>query len=167
MVVSAAEMLIRENDRVLFIIVGGGKMENEIRRLVDSMRLEENVLFAGYIDNSILPEYYHASDAFAISSFYEGTCMVLLEAAGSSLPIVSTATAGAADAIIEGETGYTVPVGDDTMFARRLLELLDNPSKAKEMGRRGRVYVLEKFDKEKIVKDYVSMWEYAASKKRK
>jgi len=35
------------------------------------------------------------------------------------------------------------------------------------MGRRGRVYVLEKFDKEKIVKDYVSMWEYAASKKRK
>ncbi len=167
LLVKAAAKTVQRNRRVVFVIIGSGSREKNIRRIISGLRMQDNVMLLGHVDYSILPEYFQAADVYAMTSKYEGTCMVLLEAAGSGLPIVSTATAGAADAIIEGETGYIVPVGDDEMFAQRLLELLDNPSKAKEMGRRGREFVLENFYKEKIVEDYISMWEYAASKKGK
>jgi len=93
--------------------------------------------------------------------------MVLFEASACGLPIVSTRMTGAIDTILDGETGYIVPIGDADALAHRLLELVENPGRAREMGAKGRVHVLKKFDKEKIIKDYITMWEYAASAKGK
>ncbi len=165
MLVNSVASVVQQNNRVLFLIIGSGSREKHIRRMIGELHLQDNVVLLGHVDYSVLPEYYRAADVYAMTSRYEGTCMVLLEAAASGLPIVSTETTGARDAIIEDETGYLVAIGDSDDFARRLLELFDNPSKTREMGARGREYVVEKFDKERIIRDCISMWEYTASLK--
>lgn len=165
MLIRIAAKVIQKNRKILFVVIGGGILMDALKKKAESLGVKENILFAGKIENQLLPEYYRAADAFAITSFYEGTCMVLLEAAASGLPIVSTDTAGAADAIIKGKTGYILPVNAVDEFAMVLLDLLFNPQR-KKMGIEGREYIRTKFDKDAIVKDCINMWEYAASKKQ-
>ena len=52
---------------------------------------------------------------------------------------------GAREAIVEGETGYLVQVGDDATMAERIVSLLKEPARAQEMGQRGRRVVEQKF----------------------
>jgi glycosyltransferase involved in cell wall biosynthesis len=163
--VKSAAKVVQTDSRVLFLIIGSGGREKHIRRMISELGLQNNVRLLGHVDYSLLLEYYQAADVCAMTSRYEGTCMVLLEAAASGLPIISTATTGARDAVIEEQTGYLVEIGDSDAFARRLLDLLDDPAKAKKMGARGREYVVEKFDKERIIRDCITMWEYTASLK--
>ena len=164
MLIRIAAKVVRKNRKILFVVIGGGMLMDALKNKAEYLGVGENILFTGKIDNLLLPQYYHAADVFAITSFYEGTCMVLLEAAASGLPIVSTDTAGAADAIIKGKTGYILPVNAIDEFSMVLLDVLYNPE-SKKMGIEGREYIQSKFDKESIIKDYIRMWEYSASKK--
>jgi glycosyltransferase involved in cell wall biosynthesis len=50
--------------------------------------------------------------------------------------------------IVEGETGYIVPVGDVTAIADRVMALLENPDRAVAFGRRGRRIVEGRFSRE-------------------
>jgi glycosyltransferase involved in cell wall biosynthesis len=60
-------------------------------------------------------------------------------------PVVATRVGGASEAVIDGETGFLVESGDDKTMAKRIVELLQNPEKAKRFGERGRQIVEEKF----------------------
>ena len=60
-------------------------------------------------------------------------------------PAVATNVGGAAEAIVDGETGYLVNSNDDESMARHLIDLLQDDSKSKEMGRKGRAIIEEKF----------------------
>jgi glycosyltransferase involved in cell wall biosynthesis len=164
MLVRVAARVAKKNNRILFVVIGDGRLKDKLKNLAASLGAADNILFTGRIENALLPEYYHAADAFAITSFYEGTCMVLLEAAVSGLPVVSTDTAGAADAVVKGKTGYILPVDADEEFALIMLDLLNNTQR-KEMGAMGRRHILENFDKNTIIRNCITMWEYAASKK--
>ena len=58
----------------------------------------------------------------------------MLEYMAAGSPVVATNVGGAAEAIIDGETGYLVPTDDDEAMADGLLDLLEDPDKAKQFG---------------------------------
>jgi glycosyltransferase involved in cell wall biosynthesis len=60
-------------------------------------------------------------------------------------PVVATRVGGAAEAIIDGETGFLVESDDDGALADRLIRLLDNEEKAAAMGKNGRETVEKNF----------------------
>jgi glycosyltransferase involved in cell wall biosynthesis len=60
-------------------------------------------------------------------------------------PVVATEVGGAAEAVVEGETGFLVASDDDERMAAGIVELLRDPEKAKTFGARGRRIVEEKF----------------------
>jgi glycosyltransferase involved in cell wall biosynthesis len=60
-------------------------------------------------------------------------------------PVVATMVGGAAEAVIDGDTGFLVASNDDQAMAERILELLQDSEKAKRFGERGRRIVEEKF----------------------
>ena len=72
---------------------------------------------------------------FVLTSRWEGLPLVLLEARLSGLPIVATSVDGATDVIQEGLNGYLLPTGDVEGMAERIIELLENPDRARKMGR--------------------------------
>src|SRR5262249_27477376 len=82
----------------LLLIAGDGPDAERLRSLAPA-----NVRFLGARDN--MPELMNAADAFVLSSVVEGLPSVLLEAAASGLPCVSTDVGGAAEAIRDGITG--------------------------------------------------------------
>lgn len=157
--ICAIPLIIKEYPRVLFLIVGQGPEERKIRNIVLNLRIEDNVCFTGSICYDRIPDFFSACDLFVITSVYEGTCMALLEAAVCKKPIISTTHSGAEDAIRDGYTGFMVDFDDHISLSKKILYLLNNSQIAEEMGERGQGFILERFDKRKILQDYFRMWE--------
>ena len=88
--------------------------------------------------------YYSIMDIFILPSYREGFPTVVLEASAMELPIICSLKTGCIDSILENETGIYTKISPKDI-ARSIKYLLDNPNKAKEMGKKGRQHVLQNF----------------------
>jgi glycosyltransferase involved in cell wall biosynthesis len=135
-------------------IVGSGPDEPSLRRLTHELRIEAQVNFAGFQRN-VLP-LLAASDAFVLSSLWEGLPVSALEAAASGLPVVLTDGNGTREAAIPGETGLLVPVGDVPALSRAMAEMMAMSQPEREiMGARGRAFVERHFG----ISEITNQWE--------
>jgi len=103
----------KNHQRIRLVIVGGdGDKTPDYRSLEQktrALKIEENVLFAGRIDQHKLPPYYNAADVLVMPSHYESFGMVGLEALACGRPVVSTPV-GAIDSLIrKAQAGCIVP----------------------------------------------------------
>ena len=149
--------------KVLLLVVGDGSERARLERLTAKLGIERHVAFAGRVDHDELPAYYGGSDVFAITSLYEGTCMALVEAAAAGKPVVATDFAGAQDALVEGESGFIVPIGDELAVAERLLYVLEHDDRH-EFGHRGREHVQVAFEPGQLLARTRAMWEAAVER---
>jgi glycosyltransferase involved in cell wall biosynthesis len=74
-------------------------------------------------------------DVFCLPSIVEGRALVMQEAMSQGLPIIITPNTGGEDLIIEGVTGFLVPIRSPEAIANKLSWFLENRNKIKEMGR--------------------------------
>lgn len=108
-----------------FLIVGDGTLRGWIESEVTRLRLAGRVhLLGSRKDASALIQLM---DVSVLTSTSEGFPNVLLEAAVAGTPVVTTAAGGAAEVVVDGETGFVVPCGDGEAVGRRVLELLADP----------------------------------------
>lgn len=142
------------------LLVGDANTEEgrRARALAAELDLQERVLFADHVDHADLPTYFALADVYALSSVYEGLPKVLVEAAASGTPVVSTAMAGGRDAVLDGETGLLVEVENVEGFAAKLGALLSDPEHARRMGRRARQHAAEHYDRTRTIERIVAMW---------
>lgn len=129
-----------------FVIAGEGELMESLRALAGELGLERDVFFTGRCER--VAELLAVSDVCVLSSKAEGFSNAILEYMAASRAVVATDVGGAREAILEGETGYLVPSGDDTAMAERIISLLNDPQRTREMGERGRRVVKEKFSSE-------------------
>jgi phosphatidylinositol alpha-1,6-mannosyltransferase len=130
------------------LIVGGGPYRKKLEDLVDHAGLREDVVFTGSVPWNELPAHFDAGDVFAMPCRtrhggldVEGLGLVYLEASATGLPVVAGDSGGAPDAVLEGETGYVVDGRSVAQVAGRVADLLADPAKAQEVGRRGREWI--------------------------
>lgn len=94
-----------------------------------------------------------------LPSYHEGLPMFLLEAAAAGLPLVGSDIPGCRQVIDEGVNGYLVPPGDAEALADKIHKLLADRALREEMGRISRARAEEKFDQEKIIQEYLSLYQ--------
>lgn len=85
-----------------------------------------------------LLDAYASAAVYALPTRYEPFGISYLEAMYFGVPCVGTDTGAVPEMIIEGETGYLVPVDDASGLAERLLAILNDPELAARMGEAGR-----------------------------
>ncbi len=129
-----------------FVIAGEGELTDSMRQLAARFGLANDVFFIGHCDR--VADLLALSDVCVLSSTSEGFSNAILEYMAASRPVVATEVGGAREAIIEGETGYLVPPGDDQTMAERIVSLLRHSGRAREMGELGRATVEQKFSSE-------------------
>ena len=143
MFLRAARRVHDEVPEARFVIAGEGELEASLRLFAAELGLEREVFFTGLC--SRLAELLLASDVCVLSSKAEGFSNSILEYMAAARPVVVTDVGGAREVVREGETGYIVSSGDDEAMAARVVSLLPEPARAREMGERGRLVVEEKF----------------------
>jgi glycosyltransferase involved in cell wall biosynthesis len=142
-----------------FIIIGDGPKRPDFERAIQEQGLSEIVTCIGFQSHRDVVRYMATCDFFVLSSVYEGFARVLMEAAMSAMPIVTTDVSGADDAVVHEKTGYIVPIGDAAAFSNALIELMEHPDRAAEMGRLGRVHIQQLVAGYSDPKMQVRIWE--------
>ncbi|MCL4237375.1 MAG: glycosyltransferase [Anaerolineae bacterium] len=120
-------------------IVGEGPQRTALEDLVAELNIGDVVEFLGA--QCDMAPIYQQADMLVLTSDYEGTPNVVLEAMACGLPVVTT-RAGAVPGLIEdGETGYVTELGDVDAIARAIVDLALHPDKRKQMGKEARARV--------------------------
>ncbi len=158
----AVPLLAQRRPGVRVVIVGQGQENARLHKMASEMGLAERVVFAGRVGSEELPSYFRACDVFVLPSIYEGIPTVLVEAAASGKPVVSTRTRNVEDVVQDGQTGYIVPVRDPPSLAEALARVLADPAHAAQMGEAGHEWVQTHFAPEKVMADLQSMWQATA-----
>ncbi len=136
----------------ILLIAGTGPLESELATLARELGVRAHFLGA----REDVPALMNAADGLVLSSVVEGLPMVLLEAAASGLPCVTTDVGGARDAVLDGQTGFLAPCGDPEALAAAMTRLVELPVAARrEMCRRAREWALARFDLNSVT----SQWE--------
>lgn len=143
------------------VLVGRGPHYDHLKRLVAKWDLQDAVTFVGRIQFADLPLYLSLAEVFAMPSRdrlagleVEGLGIVYLEASSCSLPVIVGRSGGAPDALIDGETGILVDGNDVNAISQSVIQLLDDPRRAREMGARGRDWVNSQWSWDRWAKEF-------------
>jgi phosphatidylinositol alpha-1,6-mannosyltransferase len=141
--VRAMEQIRRRVPDAALLLAGTGPDHDRVVSLARSM--PDAVVFAGVISEEELPAYHAAADVFAMPCHSrmlgleaEGFGMVFTEAAASGKPVVAGRSGGAAEAVIDGETGLVVDGRQIEAVAEAISGLLLDPHRADQLGKAGR-----------------------------
>lgn len=156
MFLRAAKRVLEKFSDAHFILAGEGELKENLEKHVKDLNIAKNTHFTGRCAN--VPGLLAISYACVLTSFAEGFSNSILEYMAANLPVVATRVGGASEAIIEGETGFLVESDDDESLAKRLIELLQNEKKAREMGKAGRKIVEEKFSSAAQLKNTLGLY---------
>jgi glycosyltransferase involved in cell wall biosynthesis len=108
-----------------------------------------------------IPDLLASTDLFLYATPPESNDSLpraLLEAHAAALPIVTTATTGCPEVVEDAVTGFLVPYDAPTL-ASRALELLDDPSRRHEMGKRGQEHVRQHFSWQQMGAAYATLFQ--------
>ncbi len=148
LLLQACSELKRNGFEYLLLLVGTGPEEELLREEIEQLSLSEFVLLMGQRED--IPTILAASDIFVLSSVWEGLPRSIMEAMASRLAVVATDAGGVRELVVDGETGYVVPVGQAKSLSDKIAILLSDPRRRREMGEAGYMRVRERFSEERM-----------------
>lgn len=138
-------------------IWGEGALRTSLEELIHHLNLETVVSLKGYTDD--IESKYASASLLVCSSLFEGLPLMMIEAMCSGLPIVSyDCPCGPKDLIKERENGFLVPIGNETLLADRICQLIEDEELRRKMG----AAALERakdFSLENIIPKWTSLFE--------
>ncbi len=162
--IKALKEVLKVHNNVHLKIVGSGPLEDQIKKLIKDLKLENNVQMLSNLSDQKLLETYNSSDLFVLPSITdsqgntEGLGVVLLEAMACKLPVIASNIGGIPDIVHDGETGLLVPEKDSIEMSRSIIKLIENEDLRENLTFKGYHMVKEYFSWEKIAKDYINVY---------
>jgi glycosyltransferase involved in cell wall biosynthesis len=144
-------------------IIGEGSLENELRRQIDELGLQNNVLLAGAQPQTQLRRRLAAANVFVLPSVIDtdggmdNLPTVIMEAMTTGLPVVSTNIGGIPEMVIENETGFLVQPGDVAGMADAIETVINDSSSAARLGNSGHERARTLFSIEKNVRELCAL----------
>lgn len=114
------------------LIVGDGPARAEVRAAFAAW--PERVVYAGALDEAVLPAIYAAADLYVWPAVNEAFGMALLEAQATGLPVIAGASGGVTEIVRDGRTGVVVRPRDADALATALAPLLDQPTQRQALS---------------------------------
>ncbi|MBJ6801037.1 glycosyltransferase [Geomonas propionica] len=155
---AAAAKACARDEGLLFAIAGAGPPEAvaALQRQVKELDLEGKVFHLGFRND--VADLLAGSDLFVLPSTKEAFPLVVLEAMSHGRPVVATDCGGTREMVLEGETGFVVPVEDPEALAEKIVELCNDPARGIAMGEAGRRRYCDSFTLERYVEAFSSLY---------
>lgn len=146
----ACEIVKQKHPEVRFMLLGA------CEGIQDSISPE---VLKSYVDRGIIEhfgetdtvaDYYKQCSVYVLPSYREGTPRTVLEAMSMGRAVITTDAPGCRGTVIDGVTGFLVPVKNGKAVAEKMLEFINKPELISSMGNESAKYCREKFDVEKV-----------------
>jgi glycosyltransferase involved in cell wall biosynthesis len=147
--IEAAPRVLARHPGVKIAIVGDGPELAALRARAGAFGVAEAVRFPGGSADPLAA--LRAMDLFAHPSWAEAFPYVVLEAMSLARPIVASDIGGVGEALIDGQSGLLVPPRDSDALARALIELLDDPARARRLGESAMGRVRSSFSRDAMI----------------
>ena len=150
------------------LVVGGkGVLVDYYKKMAASMGLVDNVEFTGFISDDEIVGYYNQANVFVLpstSSLQEGFGIVALEALACQIPVITTDIVGVAEDLVAVNGGLVVPPKDVVKLAEAIIIIFKDRELQKEMGKRGRKLVMEKYTWKSVASNMEKLYKIICSK---
>ncbi len=140
---------LKQNKRnVKLLMVGEGNDRSNLEVLARSLGMEEDVIFTGQVPYFEVPQFIAAADIAVslvppLDIYKVSSPSKLFEYMGMAKPVVANEEIPEHKEVLEESGGGVLVPFTPEAFAHAIVELLDNPERAAEMGRKGREWVVE------------------------
>ena len=146
-------------------IIGSGFQQDSLLALAESLGVSDTVAFLGAIAHEDLPAHYQRAALLVFPSIIssendqEGLGLVAVEAMACGCPVLASDIPSLADVIVEGQTGFVFPMGNQAALTRRLDELVSSPKHCREVAERGGEIARARFGWTAVGDKYQSLYE--------
>jgi colanic acid/amylovoran biosynthesis glycosyltransferase len=146
-------------------IIGDGPLRATLQTLIRDLGVAGIVSLPGGKDRNGVIHSLQRADVFLAPSVRaedgdeDGPANVLKEAMATGLPVVATQHGGIPELVQDGVSGFLVPERDADTLAERLAYLIDHPDAWGSMGRAGRAFVEQHFEKNVVLDELVDFYQ--------
>lgn len=164
LIVEAAKQIVKEHPNALFLLCGTGDDKDRISQLVHNAELDRHVIFTGWIERDDIPSFYGLLDVYMHAAKLEPFGLIYPEAMMNEVPVVSTRTGAALDAIDDGRNGILANEYSGQALAEGLSRLLEMDLKA--VGTAGKETALRMFPFEVMWKGTTEVYHNALARSK-
>lgn len=153
-----AYMALESHIRAKYKLIIVGKKDgfitadNEIDQFIEKNNLDENIIFAGHVNDQDLPIYYQKATLFVFPSLYEGFGLPILEALAAKTVVLSSNAASLPE--IGGDAVYYFDPKNVVELTQKMTDILENLNSYSEIIE-SRKTQLERFTWDKSVKKHL------------
>lgn len=125
-------------------LVLGGTLQDEgfnLQKIVIDNNLENNVIFTGYLKDSLLPIFYNAADVFVYPSYYEGFGLPPLEAMCCKTPVITSNLTSIPE--VTNNAALLINPSNEDELSDALIKILKDDYLRKELSEKGYLKSLE------------------------
>ena len=158
--INAMKEIVKENDNILCLIVGGGPYLDELKELVKDDQIEKYIIFTGPKLSQEVPSYYHLSNVFVSASVTETQGLTYIEAMASGIPAVARYDQNLENVIIDGVNGYFFKETNELVSI--LLNMMN--SDCSKMAREAYLHAM-KFSSEVFYEKVIDVYKLAIKQK--
>jgi len=147
-----------------YTIIGDGPLKYQLEALVNDLNLTDVIEILGSKDQAEIKEYLSSADLFLLTGIMssdgrqENQGLVIQEAQAMELPVIVSNIGGVSEGVIDGKTGFLVEPKNIQQISDKILLLLTDDNLRIQMGKRGRMYVVDKYSIENITKSLINSY---------
>ncbi len=157
--VAAAHQIVQLRNDVGFLAIGNGPNLEKIKNSVPASS-RDKIIFPGSLRD--VESVINVFDIGVLSTnndvHGEGISNSIMEYMALGKPVIATEGGGTNEILLDGKTGFLVPPKSSQILANKILELIENPGKAQQMGNAGRNRIDEHFNLEKMTSVYLQLY---------
>ena len=147
--------------KVKLLMVGDGPDRFQAEKLCKELGLCEKIVFMGKQEN--VSEILAVTDLFLLPSENESFGLAVLEAQACGVPSITSNAGGLPEVNLDGETGFTINVGDISTFASRIEQLIDDADLRKRFSKNARTISRDQYSADKVMPLYLNYYEEVLS----
>lgn len=136
-VLKAIKIVKNKFPQIKLIVIGGGPYRKNLEKFSNELEINENVEFTDYVSEEKKMELLSSSQALLFPSLCEGFGLVILEAFSQKKPVLVSDVPPLSEIVVNEENGYVIPPHDETEWAKKIIEIVENPENANLMGQSG------------------------------
>lgn len=149
--ITAFDLILRAEPSARLLLVGWfdaseDALDHKLRaRILSHPRMH----CTGFVNDTA--PYYRAMDVLVLPTWREGFPNVVLEAAATGIPVVTTECTGARDSVVPEVTGLLIPPGYPEAICEAVLKIVRDPDLGRRMGQAARAWALERYPEARVV----------------
>lgn len=154
----AISLLKQEHTNIYVDFIGTGNSINTLKKIVNELKLTENVRFLGMQDRKYIYSHLKEYDLLVQPSIFEGFGLTVIEGMVAGLPVLVSNVDGPMEIVHNGKYGFIFQTRNAEDMAQQINYIIHHPDLAMKTAHKGQQYAIRNFDISTTVNNYEKLY---------